>query len=755
MSTTESERVQTLHRLAVLDTLPEPVFDAITAAAARVCRVPIALISLIDAERQWFKSNLGLAGVQETPRDVAFCDHAIRQDHVLEVADATADSRFAANPLVTGDPGIRFYAGAPIVMPDGAHIGTVCVIDRQPGHLDATQRATLESLATVVSATLTERSQFLDTARKFAESESRFRRLYKATPAAMHSIDVEGRLLDVSDLWLQVLGYERSEVIGRLSSDFLTPESAQRARETVFPAFLRTGRCDRVEYQFVRKDGSIIDVLLSATLERDAQGEPLRSLAVLENITQNKRLANELDRTNADLDAILDNVPAMLGHWDRDGVTRFANREYQAAIGLPLEQIVGHRLKDIFDMVDPAAYPLLAPHIAEVLQGHRQEFELPMLTTSGLRQLRMSLVPDQPEHGHVRGFYGMASDITGRKALELRLTDSEQRYRSLFDNLNSGFGLHEIVVDPSGKPVDYRFLAMNAAFSAMAGIDPAKAIGRRVSEVLPGTETEAADWVGVFGAVALTGVATHFEQHSQVLNRWFEVVAYRPAPGQFAVIAQDITHRKLAEVKLQDAVREKETLLKEVYHRVKNNLQVVQSLLSLQRRTVPEGPASAALDDSVQRVRAMALVHEKLYQSGSLAAVSLADYTGDLLKQIAEATGAAQRGIRLRADIAPVRTGLDGAIPFGLLVSELVGNALKHGFRDRESGEVRILLESQAGGAVLSVCDDGTGLPETFDLSGSAAMGLQLAVNLSRQLGGELRVERDIGARFTVLLTRL
>ena len=755
MSTAEFDRIQTLHRLAVLDTSPEPVFDAITAAAARICGVPIALISLIDTDRQWFKSNVGLPGVDQTPRDVAFCDHAIRDDRLFEVQDAAADGRFATNPLVAGEPRIRFYAGAPIVMQDGARIGTVCVIDRKPGQLDATQRAMLESLAGVVSAALVERTRLLAIAGDLAASETRFKRLYESTPVAMHSIDAEGRLLNVSDLWLQTLGYERSEVLGQPSSAFLTAASAQRAHDSVLPEFFRTGRCDRVEYQFVCKDGSVLDVLLSATLERDAEGRPLRSLAALENITQTKRLATELNRSHADLDAILDNVPAMIGHWNVDRVMRFANREYQTAIGLPLEQIVGHRLKDTLDAVDPAAYPVMAPHIAAVLDGRRQEFELPMLTTSGLRQLRMTLVPDQPEHGQVTGFYGMANDITGRKALELRLMDSELRYRSLFDNLNSGFSLNEIVVDTSGQPVDYRILAMNAAFSAMTGLDPATAIGRRVSEVLPGTETEDANWVGIFGAVAMTGVPTHFEQLSAALNRWFEVVAYRPAPGQFAVIAQDITHRKEAEAKLQEAVLEKETLLKEVYHRVKNNLQVVQSLLSLQRRSVPEGPASEALEESVQRVRAMALVHEKLYQSGNLAAVSVADYTADLLKQIGDATGAAKRRIRLRADIAPIHTGLDGAIPFGLLVSELIGNALKHGFNQERGGEVRVALVQQADGALLSVSDDGVGLPEAFDLTASGTMGLQLAVNLSRQLGGELELEPGRGARFKVLLRRL
>ena len=690
LTTAEGQRLASLRRLAILDTLPDPVFDAITAAAAQTCRSPIALVSLIDDHRQWFKSNIGLPGVHETARDVAFCDHAIRGPALFEIADAALDARFASNPLVTGDPHIRFYAGAPIVLQDGARIGTVCVIDRAPRALSDDQRATLMSLSAIAGAALeaagqqartrlelaaketqyraivedqselislagkdrvlsfvntayarhfgleaqqmigrdlldfvtaadredvrrhwaavcvqteatpgTNRMRSADgvdrwvawtnrpllgpagevvavqsvgreiTAQKMAEqaleaSERRYRSLYEATPAILHSLDSEGRLINVSDYWLAVMGYRRDEVIGRRSSEFLTPDSQRKATEEILPAFFRTGHCENVEYQFVRRDGSLIDVELSGTLERDADGKPVRSLAVLRDVTEARRVALELSRTHKRLDAIVENVPAMLGYWGADRTTQFVNREFQAAIGLPPENIIGRPLGEVFDAVDPPATVALSPYVDRVLEGRRQEFELAMITTSGLRQLRASLIPDQPEVGRVNGFYGVAHDITGLKALELRLIDSEQRYRSLFDNLNSGFALHEVIVNPAGRVTDYRYLAMNAAFSAMTGLAPETSIGRRITEVLPGTEDDPADWIGVFGRVALTGEPKHFEQRSAIMERWFEVVAYRPAPGQFAVIAIDITKRKEAEADLREAYQEKETLLEEV-----------------------------------------------------------------------------------------------------------------------------------------------------------------------------------------------
>jgi len=536
----EARRIATLRSLGVLDTLSEPAFDAITATAAQLCGVPIALISLVDAQRQWFKSNFGLPGTSETPRDVAFCDHAIRDDALFEVPDATRDARFADNPLVTGEPDVRFYAGAPIVMAGGERVGTVCVIDRAPRQLDEHQRAMLRHLAAIVGAMLTQRRQLLEATSQLADSELRVRRLYEATPAILHSIGPDGRILHVSDRWLALLGYQRDEVVGRLSSDFLTPASQAHAREVVLPAFFRNGHCDRVEYQFVRRDGGIVDVLLSAVLERDENGGSARSVAVLEDVTATKALRKELGMTHAHLDAVVDNMPALVGYWDRDGITRFVNRDFQSAVGLPRDELIGRHLGEMLSAIDAVAWTTLEPRVQAVLGGRRQEFEWAMLTTSGLRQLRVTLVPAQPFGDEITGFHGTWFDITGMKSLELRQRSSEQSHRLLLDHLASGHALHTIEVDETGKPVNYRFVAMNAAFSAMLGIDAATAVGALATEVFPGIAHDPADWIGRFGRVALTGEPARFEQQG-ASGRWWDVTAYRPEQGQFAVIARDIS----------------------------------------------------------------------------------------------------------------------------------------------------------------------------------------------------------------------
>jgi GAF domain-containing protein len=142
----EKQRLKVLWQYDVLDTVPEAVFDDLTELAARICGAPIALISLVDERRQWFKSRVGVTQT-ETARDVSFCAHAILQNDLFVVPDAALDPRFATSPLVTSDPRIRFYAGAPLVTPDGHALGTLCVLDRAPRELNPDQRQALRVLA--------------------------------------------------------------------------------------------------------------------------------------------------------------------------------------------------------------------------------------------------------------------------------------------------------------------------------------------------------------------------------------------------------------------------------------------------------------------------------------------------------------------------------------------------------------------------------------------------------------------------------
>lgn len=225
----------------------------------------------------------------------------------------------------------------------------------------------------------------------------------------------------------------------------------------------------------------------------------------------------------------------------------------------------------------------------------------------------------------------------------------------------------------------------------------------------------------------------------------------------FFVLVTDVTDRVHSEQALAQAVRDRETLLKEVYHRVKNNLQVVQSLLKLQVRAVRDPTAQSALREMAERVRAMALVHQQLYRGASLSDVALRPYVEDLVHQLVLGSGRSPADIAVRIDVAPRAIGIDTAIPLGLLLTELITNSLKHAFVAQRQPELSVAIGDAPGGdgVMIRASDNGCGLPASFDPHTARSMGMQLAAALARQLGGELHFESAGGTSAWLVVPNL
>ncbi|MGE3174755.1 MAG: sensor histidine kinase [Planctomycetota bacterium] len=224
------------------------------------------------------------------------------------------------------------------------------------------------------------------------------------------------------------------------------------------------------------------------------------------------------------------------------------------------------------------------------------------------------------------------------------------------------------------------------------------------------------------------------------------------ADGEPLVLAAviDISHRVRSEAALRTALHEKETLLREIHHRVKNNMQVVSSMLGLQTRYVDDAAFRASLDECRGRVRSMALIHEKLYRSDSLATIDFGAYAGELARMLVQAM-APDGNVRLRAACAPLALPIDLAVPAGLILNELLTNALKHGFADGRPGDLHVTVRDDGPhGAALIVADDGRGLPPAFDPASDHTLGLRIVRSLLRQLDGALHVADDGRAAFTV-----
>jgi two-component sensor histidine kinase len=216
----------------------------------------------------------------------------------------------------------------------------------------------------------------------------------------------------------------------------------------------------------------------------------------------------------------------------------------------------------------------------------------------------------------------------------------------------------------------------------------------------------------------------------------------------------DITERKRMEEELKASLQQKEMLLREIHHRVKNNLQIISSLLGLQSDCISDPQVLALFKDSQDRIRSMALIHEKLYRSGNLARIDFTSYIGDLAAELLRSYGVDPNRVSLQVVGEKAWLNVDTAVPCGLILQELVSNCLKHAFPEGRSGEITIALRAEAEGKyALTVRDTGIGFPEDLDFRHTESLGLQLVIILTEQLGGTIVRQSGEGTGFTLMFT--
>ncbi|MFZ3231208.1 MAG: ATP-binding protein [Pseudobdellovibrio sp.] len=430
--------------------MSEKDFDDITAIASQICDTPIALISLVDEKRQWFKSKVGLTA-EETPREFAFCAHAILQNDVFIISDSSKDERFFDNPLATGAPHVRFYAGAPLLSPDGYPIGTVCVIDSKPRTLTAAQISAMSALSNQVTRLLELKVQIKNA------NTTHQNMVIKET--ALDNI-TEGVVLQSSDGKIIEFNPSASLILG-LTADQMSDKSSMdpdwhaiREDGLDFPGeqhpamvALKTGKKqENIIMGIQTKTNKIRWIrITSIPLFLNKAKLPTHAVTSFSDITEQLLSQKKIMQNQKSVRFILDGLPFMVGYWNADLINIDANSTYSTYFGKTPDEIYNKHIEFI---LGPELYKKNLPYLTAVLSGNLINFERDLTTPEG--QVRNTLATYIPnfENGKVVSFLTVVTDITeikklelDRRNLELQLTESSRL--SSLGEMASGIA-HEI-----------------------------------------------------------------------------------------------------------------------------------------------------------------------------------------------------------------------------------------------------------------------------------------------------------------------
>jgi PAS domain S-box-containing protein len=591
-----------------------------------------------------------------------------------------------------------------------------------------------------------------ETTEALKKSEKDIRALIEAIPDAIYFKDRQGRNLVVNKAYEELVGKKREEIIGRTDTELLPRNLAIQCKKSD-ERVLKTLSIYKAEEKCLDRKGGVSFFETTKSPILDEQGAVLGLVGVSRDISERKITEEALEASEERYRDLVEKAGIAILMDDVEGNFKYVNERYAELFGYPEDEMIELSIRDVVHPGD----------VSRVMRYHRNRvrgkkapsrYEFKGIKKDGsIIYLEIDAQPVK-KGNKIIGTRCYIWDVTARVLAEKALRQSEEKYKTIAENVD--MGIYRTLSD-----IDGRFIEANPSLVKMFGYQSKK-------------EFMKVDVAGLYHdpkgrELFLEKMLREgFVKNEEVLLRKKDGAPFlgsicavtvkdeRGIVKYFDGIVEDITERKKAEEKLKASLMEKEVLLREIHHRVKNNLQIISSLLNLQSRHILDASSLDMFQESRNRVRSMALVHEKLYRSDDLARVDFFEYVRSLGSHLFMAYGVNSKSIKMDVDVKDVFLDINTSIPCGLIINELISNSLKHAFKSRQRGKIRVVLKPQNEDKIrMVVSDDGVGLPKNLDVTKTESLGLQLVTMLIDQLHGKLVIEKDRGTCFEVVFKRL
>jgi hypothetical protein len=611
---------------------------------------------------------------------------------------------------------------------------------------------------------VTDISERKRTEEALARSEEHLRLTLEFTHIGSWGWDIQTDEVTWNDKHYRLLGLlpETSVAEYQLWRNSIHPEDVDRVEQALFKALIEHTNYE-AEYRVIHPNGGVHWLIGKGRGIYNQAGEPIRMLGMIIDVSEqqaalrDRKLAEQaLQEKENFLRSIYDGVGEAIFVVDvLDDDFRFVgvNPAHERLTGLNSHVLQGKTPEQI---LTPTMAAIVRQHYQDCVSAGKTITYEECLPFKGQETWWLtSLTPLRDNNARIYRIVGNSINISDRKRAEQMLELQAVITRNIAEGI--------CLVRASDGVIVYT----NPKFDQMFGYDPGELIGHHVSIVNYADEYTTAEEVN---QAIRTAVLHHGEANYEVQNVkkdgtpfWssaMTTVFGHPEYGKVLVaVHQDITEQKQAQEQIRASLKEKEVLLKEIHHRVKNNLGIVSSLLQMQSRRIQDSQASIILRDSQNRIASIALVHEKLYRSEDLADIDFALYIPDLTTHLFDSYNVSSSQIKLNIQVDDASLDIETAIPCGLIINELVSNALKYAFPGNCGGEIHVRfyqeceplsLGLQQGKLILIIQDNGVGLPEKFDSKKAKTLGINLVQGLVKQLRGKLEIDSHQGTKFKI-----